>query len=81
MHYLWLAFAVLVGLIGAAVGHLLKLPSPAAQAVGMVPMFLALFPFMKRWMPKARFAYWVTAAAISTAVGWLLYFGFARLGG
>lgn len=73
MHYLWLVLAILVGLIGVIVGRLLKLPSPAAEMVGMVPMFLALFPFMKRWMPKARFAYWVTAAAISSAVGWLLY--------
>ena len=73
MRYLWLAFAVLVALIGAAVGRLLKLPQPAAQAVIMVPMFLALFPFMKRWMPKVRFVSWVLVAVISTVVGWLLY--------
>jgi len=80
MPYLWLAFAILLALIGAAVGRLLKLPQPAALTVIMVPGFLALFPFMKRWMPRARFAYWVTAAAISTVVSWLLYFGFTRLG-
>jgi hypothetical protein len=73
LRYLWLALAFLLLLIGCAVGRLLKLPPPAAQAVATVPFFLALFPFIKRWMPKAKFAYWVTAAAISTAVGWLLY--------
>jgi predicted branched-subunit amino acid permease len=81
MRYLWLAFAILVAFIGAAVGRLLKLLPPAALTVIMVPMFLALFPFMKRWMPEATFAYWATAAAISTAVAWLLYLGFSRFGG
>ena len=75
MRYLWLAFAILVALIGAAVGRLLKLPQLAALPVIMVPMFLALFPFMKRWMPKARFVSWVLVAVISTVVGWLLYVG------
>lgn len=74
MRYLWLAFAILVALIGAAVGRLLKLPQPAALTVIMVAMFLTLFPFMKRWMPKASFVSWVIAAVISTIVGWLLYF-------
>lgn len=81
MRYLWLALAILLLLIGLAVGRLLKLPQPVAQAVATVPSFLAMYPFAKRWMPKARFVYWVLAAAISTAVGWLLYFGFTRLGG
>jgi len=73
MHYLWLAFAMVVAIIGAAVGRLLKLPQPAALIVIMVPMFLALFPFMKRWMPEARFASWALAAVISTVVGCLLF--------
>ncbi|MBC8028630.1 MAG: hypothetical protein H7Z16_00835 [Pyrinomonadaceae bacterium] len=45
MHYLWLAFPILVALIGAAVARLLKLPQPAAQTVATVPMFLAIFPY------------------------------------
>lgn len=81
MRYLWLVFAILLLVIGLAVGRLLKLPQPVAQIVSTVPFFLAMFPFMKRWMPKAKFAYWAMAAAISTVVSWLLYFGFARLGG
>jgi hypothetical protein len=81
MRYLWLVFAILLLFIGMAVGRLLKLPQPLAQIVGTVPFFLAMFPFMKRWMPKAKFSYWLTAAAVATAVSWLLYFVFARLGG
>jgi hypothetical protein len=74
MHYLWLALPILVALISVAVARLLKLQQPAVQVVIGIPMFLALFPFMKRWMPKARFASWVLVAVISTVVGWLLYF-------
>lgn len=81
MRYLWLVFAISLLLIGIAVGRFLKLPPPMAYAVGTVPAFLATYPFMKRWMPKASFYYWLTAAAISTAAGCLLYFGFTRLGG
>jgi hypothetical protein len=80
MRYLWLVLATLLLLIGFAVGRLLELSQPAAYTVAWVPSFLALFPFMKRWMPKVKFAYWVMAAAISTVVSWLLYFGFTRLG-
>jgi len=74
MHYLWLAFPILVAFIGVAVGRLLKLQQPAVQIVIGVPMFLAIYPFMKRWMPEARFVSWIIAAVISTVVGWLLYF-------
>jgi len=74
MHYVWLAFPILVALIGAAVGRLLELQQPVVQVVIGVPMFLALFPFMKRWMPEGRFVSWVIAAVISTVIGWLLYF-------
>ena len=81
MRYLWLVLAISLLFTGIAVGRFFKLSPPVAYAVGTVPMFLASFPFVKRWMPKAKFSYWVTAAAVSTAVGWLLYFGFTRLGG
>lgn len=74
MHYLRLAFPILVAFIGVAVARLLKLQQPAVQIVIGVPMFLALFPFMKRWMPEARFLAWVLVAVISTVVAWLLYF-------
>lgn len=81
MRYLWLALAIALAFSGLAVARLLKLSQPAAYAVMWVPMFLALFPFMKPWMPKAKFSYWAMAAAISTVVSWLLYFGFTRFGG
>lgn len=79
MKYQWLLIAIAVAVVGFLAwswalrgrhGHL-----------GGGPAFLVSFPFMKHWMPKATFAYWATAAAISTVAGWLLYFGFARLGG
>lgn len=76
MRYLWLLLALLAGLIGAAVGRLLKLQPPAVHVVIMVPMFLALFPFLKPLMPKARFVIWVLVAVGSTVVGWLIYVGF-----
>jgi hypothetical protein len=79
--YLWLVFAISILIIGIAVGRLLKLQQPMAQIVATVPTFLATYPFMKRWMPKAKFYYWLTAAAVSTVSWWLLYFGFTRLGG
>lgn len=44
MHYLWLAFPILLAIVGVAVARLLKLQQPAVQVVIGVPMFLALFP-------------------------------------
>ena len=76
-HYLWLAFALLVEVVGAVVGRLLKLSTFPAIIVIMVPGFLALFPFMKRRMPKATFGYWVFVAVISTVAGWLIYRAFS----
>jgi ABC-type iron transport system FetAB permease component len=81
MRYLWLVLAILLLLIGFAVGRLFKLQQPTAYIVMWVPFFLATYPFMKRWMPKAKFYYWLTVAVISSAVWWLLYLGFTRLGG
>jgi hypothetical protein len=81
MRYLWLVLAIALLVIGIVVGRFFKLSPPAAYAAGMVPPFLAMYPFIKHWMPKASFAYWVTAAAIATATGWLFYFGFTRFGG
>lgn len=81
MRYLWLVFAISLLFIGIAVGRFFKLSPPVAYAAGTVPAFLATYPFMKRWMPKATFYYWLTAAVISTAVGWLVHSGFTRLGG
>lgn len=81
MQYLWLALPIVVAIVGVLVGRALNLSEPVAVPLGSAGTFLALFPFMRRWMPKARFGYWVTAAAISTAVAWLLYLGLSRIGG
>lgn len=81
MKYRWLILEIVVIVVGVMASRALKLSTPVAMTVTLVPAFLVSFPFMKHWMPKASFAYWVTAAAISTAVGWLFYFGFNRLGG
>lgn len=76
MRYLWLGLAFVVGVIGVVVGRLLKLSPSTTATLSIVPSFLALFPFMKRWMPTAKFAHWATAAAISTAVAWLFIWAF-----
>lgn len=80
MQYLWLALAFLVGAIGVVVGRLLKLSPPTTVTLSTVPAFLALFPFMKRWMPQAKFRYWAMAAALSAFFAWLLYNAFDKLG-
>lgn len=80
MRYVWLALALLVGVVGVLCGRLLGLSRDATATLAVVSTFLALFPFMKPWMPKMKFAYWALAAAISTAVAWLFYLGFSRFG-
>ena len=81
MKYQWLLLEVVVLAVGFMVSRALNFSTPATMTLSVVPAFLVSYPFMKHWMPKATFAYWVTAAAISTAAGWLLYFGVTRLGG
>jgi len=80
MKYVWLLLYVVVLAVGIMVARVLRLSLPASMTVSVVPAFLVSYPFVKHWMPKATFAYWVTAAAISTVAGWLLYFGFQWLG-
>ncbi len=79
MQYVWLVIAFLVAVIGVFVGRLLRLSPPATVALAGVATSLAMFPFMKRWMPKTSFGLWVIATAIGAAFGWLLYLAFSRL--
>jgi hypothetical protein len=81
MKYEWLLLSIAAGAVGVTVARALGLSQLPAVTIISVPMFLASFPFMKYWMPKATFVYWVTVAAISTGLAWLLYFGVTRLGG
>ena len=81
MRYVWLGLAFLVAVIGVFVGRLLRLSPPATVALAGIATSLAMFPFMKRWMPKTTFVLWTIATAIAAAVGWLLYLGFSRFGG
>lgn len=81
MRYLWLGLAIVAAVVGVVIGRVLNLSPPVTVTLAAVPAFLVLFPFMKPWMPKAKFAFWLIAAVISTAVAWLLYLGFSRFGG
>ena len=81
MRYVWLVLAFLVAVISVFVGRLLRLPPPATAALAGVATSLAMFPFMKRWMPKTTFVHWAIATAIAAVFGWLLYIGFSRFGG
>jgi hypothetical protein len=78
--YHWLLIAIGAGAVGFMVARALGLSQIATVTMGSVPYFLTSFPFMKHWMPKASFLSWLTAAAISTLIAWLLYFGGKALG-
>ncbi len=78
--FLWLGLAVMVEIIGLAVGKAFHLSESATVGLGAVPAFLVLFPFMKRWMPQTKFRHWVLVAALSVFFAWLLYFAVGKLG-
>ena len=80
MRYVWLVLAFLVAVIGVFVGRLLRLSPPASVTLTAVLTILAMFPFMKPWMPKAKFANWAITTGLGAVVAWLLYLGFSRLG-
>lgn len=81
MRYVWLALAFLVAVVGVFVGRALSLSRPASATLTGFLTILAMFPFMKRWMPKTTFVNWAITTAIGAAVAWLLYLGFSRFGG
>jgi hypothetical protein len=80
MRYVWLAFAFLVAVVGVFVGRALSLSPPASATLTGTLTILAMFPFMKRWMPKTSFGLWAITTAIGAVVTWLIYLGFSRLG-
>jgi hypothetical protein len=81
MRYVWLVLCFLVAVISVFIGRSLGLSPAANVALTGIATSLAMFPFMKRWMPKTSFGLWALATAIGAAVGWLLYLGFSRFGG
>ena len=81
MRYFWLALAFLVAVVGVFVGRGFSLSRPATAFLAGVATILALFPFMKRWMPKTTFVQHAIATAIGAVVAWLLYLGFSRFAG
>jgi len=40
---------------------------------------LVLLPFVKRWMPKANFAYWGIGVVFVAGVSWLPYLAVSRV--
>ena len=49
----------------------------AIAALAGILTLLVLFPFVKRWMPKTRFAYWAIGVVFAAGVSWLLYLAFS----
>jgi len=79
VRYIWLVLALLVAVMGVLVGRLLGLSLETTSILAAIPMFLMLFPFLKPWMPKLKFAHWALSIAIGGAVSWLLYLAFSGL--
>jgi len=77
MRYVWLVLASVIGaVIGFFVGRLLGLSPPATVTLAGVATSFAMFPFMKRWMPRTKFAHWAIATGIGAAVALLLFWLF-----
>jgi len=80
-NYPWLIVAVIVGVIGFAIGRVLRLSEFSAVAVAVAPAMLVVFPFMKRWAPKATFVQWVFAISVGLLSSWLIYLAISRFAG
>jgi len=77
----FLALALIVEIIGLALGRFLGLSQFATIALSAVPAMLVAFPFMKRWMPKVTFKQWVFTVGLSWLVAWPFYVAVAKLVG
>ena len=76
----FVALALIVGIIGLALGRYFGLPQFATIALSAALAGLVAFPFMKRWMPKATFRQWVFTVGLSWLVAWMVYAASTRLG-
>jgi len=73
MRYIWLALAFLVAMGAVLVCRRLGFSQEAIATLAGIPTLLVLFPFVKRWMPKTKFAYWAIGVVFAAGVSWLLY--------
>ncbi|MDX6446106.1 MAG: hypothetical protein QOH71_3180 [Blastocatellia bacterium] len=76
MRYLWLVLAFVVALVSVLVGRSLRLSREATATAAIVPMWLAMFPFMKQYAPKLKFSVWALIAVVSAAVAGVLFYVF-----
>lgn len=77
----FVALALIVEIIGLALGRFLGLSQFATIALSSATAMLVAFPFTKRWMPKVTFKQWVFTVALSWLVAWPFYVALARLVG
>ncbi len=77
----FVALALIVGIIGLALGRYLGLSQFATIALSAAPTMLVAFPFMKRWMPKATFKQWVFTVGLCVVFAWLFYVASTKLVG
>lgn len=80
MRYVWLLIALLVGVVTALIARALQLTPVVTVGLTAVITSLALFPFLRRWMPKTSFTAWAIGTVIGAGVSWLIYVAFSRLG-
>ena len=79
-NYLWILLALALQIIVVILSRKLHVPEFVAMPLAIAVWMLALFPFMKRWMPKTTFAQWAIAALIVTISNGVISFFIARLG-
>ena len=56
--YLWSVLAGVLMAICVAVSRALRLPIYATMPLSLSVRMLAMFPFLKKWMPKTTFTRW-----------------------
>ena len=77
----FLALALIVEIIGLALGRFLGFPVFTTIALSSAPAMLVAFPFTKRWMPKVTFKQWVFTVGLCWLVAWPFYVAVAKLVG
>lgn len=79
-NYLWLLLALVVDCVAIMLSRTLHLPESVAMSLTTGVAMLALFPFLKRWLPKVTFAQWVIVVVVGALSTGLIYFAFSKLG-
>ena len=73
MRYVWLALAFLVAMVAVIICRRFGFSQETTATLAGIPTLLLLFPFVKRWMPKTKFAYWAIGVVFAACISWLLY--------